>query len=322
MLLVPYPLAQLTHFATHRDDYAMMGPTTAIVGGQLAYYGRWYASVAAERFGRREAALPPTTFVVLSYRRPGNMHALVSGLLALKAAARVVVINNNAELDLAPYLPKDPRIELVRGTGAIGYRYVMGSQATTERVAFIDDDLFVMPDAWKRLLRSFDRAPASPKSLIGLLYVPTGDAIAHPSLRGIPVDFGEGSYFWAQVADEGVVDVAAAGVSVCSREQATRVFEVAKAVGADIATSSVSDDLFFSFAGTERPGVAGAIPMRDFAFCVTATRKRVAISQNGAAYFAERRSTFHELERLRGFELDAAIERRRGEVILKGDPRA
>ncbi len=316
---IPYPLPQLAHFIRHRDEYGYRAGYAQAVKDQVRYFSRWYLASSRERYGRKEAALPPTTFIVLSYKRELNMRALVNGLLALRCAEKVIVVNNNPDIDLEKYLSKDPRLEIVRGTGAIGYRYTLAAELGRERYAFVDDDLFVMPEMWNRMIRFFDRTPDAPVGLLGALFVDTGDGLYHPSLPAIGVDFGgDAASYFVQVANEGVVDQLAA-LYVVSLAQVRRLVDLARQLGIDMANFSISDDIFLGHSGTSAPYLLGASPGNEWSFCLSASKKGVAISQSGSGYHEERAATFRQVHALAGIVEDARMLARRAEVVRRGD---
>ena len=67
-------------------------------------------------FGRRQTTDSPERcrVVVISYKRPANIPWVVRSFLRCDFVERVVVSNNNPEIDLRSYLgTRDPRVELV-----------------------------------------------------------------------------------------------------------------------------------------------------------------------------------------------------------------
>ncbi len=199
------------------------------------------------RWGYRlQLGLPAkATVIVLSYKRMDNIPVIVRNALLCGFVERVVVSNNNPDVDLTPYLRlTDPRVELVQQPQRRwpSYRYDLARAYPSEYYLCIDDDIFPTPWQLRRLLAALVAGPEAPRGSGGQTYDPVSGEFDYYSFplwsrrdRGQPVDIILHAYAF-------------------TRRHLERYFELLAAIGIRNDAVDNSEDVIISFAGT-RPAV-------------------------------------------------------------------
>jgi hypothetical protein len=128
------------------------------------------------RFGPRvhlPPGTPPLAVILLSYKRPKNIEWLVRSYLQCSFVAKVVVSNNNPEVDLERLAPilADPRVELIRQAVPTkqGVRFTLAAERADQYGYFAspDDDCFLYPHQIRRLHAELLEAPQVPHGIAG-----------------------------------------------------------------------------------------------------------------------------------------------------------
>ncbi len=113
-------------------------------------------------------------FVLLSYKRPGNMSRILTAIEQSNVPARVVVVNNNPDVNLLDYLEPSASWLLVQGEErwpAVN-RFGISRSIDAEYFASIDDDVFLSPQQIEFL---YDKLMQYPEHLHGVW----GEEIVH-----------------------------------------------------------------------------------------------------------------------------------------------
>lgn len=139
----------------------------------LVVNGRWHLRM---RFGR---ALPWTrperaTLILLSYKRLHNMQALVDCARKIPFFDRIIVANNNVDVDIRDWVrTRDPRVTLRNqpGGGPSGTRYEIALHADGEYCVSVDD-VFLFPEEYQTLLEGLLAEPQVPHGICGQIYFP------------------------------------------------------------------------------------------------------------------------------------------------------
>ncbi|HZF12292.1 MAG TPA: hypothetical protein VFE33_26185 [Thermoanaerobaculia bacterium] len=206
----------------------------------------WYC--LAVTFGPRRPARGPArcTVVLLSYRRPQNIEWLVRGYLRCDFVTRVIVSNNNPDVDLTRHLRlDDPRIELIQQLVRTrqGMRFSLAAERGDENGYLLspDDDIFLYPGQIETIFRGLVEEPAVPHGIRGEVR----RQVEH--LPGYPFD--------PTVTGEGTVDHLT-GYYAFTAEQARRCVEIYGSLGwNDPNAVGNGEDIVLSFTGTGRPRI-------------------------------------------------------------------
>lgn len=254
----------------------------------LVRHSTWAAWV---RFGPR-AELPPQTppllVILLSYKRPVNIEWLVRSFLQCDFVGRVVVSNNNPEVDLERLAPilSDPRVELVRHPVATkqGVRFTLAADRAGQFGHFVspDDDCFLYPHQIQRLYAELLAAPEVPHGIAG-------------EVRRKVTDFG--TYpFDVGVRGEREVDHLT-DYYLFTGEQVLTTLEIYRQMGWDDPRRlGNGEDIALSFSGRGRPRVH-EIGRR--LRCNSAWAAGIATWSTHQNFFAERALIHGKMRRLR-----------------------
>jgi hypothetical protein len=206
----------------------------------------WYCLVVT--LGPRRRAFGPErcAVVLLSYRRPQNIEWLVRGYLKCDFVTRVIVSNNNPDVDLTHYLRlDDPRIELIQQPVRTrqGMRFSLAAERGADDPYLIspDDDIFLYPSQIETLFRGLVAEPAVPHGIRGEVWRKPGSPIAYPF---DPTAVGDG---WVEHLT---------GYYAFTAEQARRCLEIYSALGwNDPNAIGNGEDIVLSFSGADRPRI-------------------------------------------------------------------
>jgi len=206
----------------------------------------WYA--LSVTFGRRRPAPGPErcAVILLSYRRPENIEWIVRGYLKCDFVSRVMVSNNNPEVDLTRYLRlRDPRLELIQQPVRTrqGMRFSLAAERGEESRFFLspDDDIFLYPRQIETLFRGLVAEPSVPHGIRGEVRREKG------LLPNYPFD--------PTVTGDGAVDHLT-GYYAFTAEQARRCVELYGALGWDDPNAVANgEDIVLSFSGAGRPHI-------------------------------------------------------------------
>jgi len=181
------------------------------------------------------------TVIILSYGRMRNIPAIVRSALLCRFVEKVIVSNNNPDIDLSPYLSvRDPRLEVVQQDQRRwpSYRYDLARQDPAEYYICIDDDVFPSPWQLRRMFAAFLRDPSSPRGTAGQVYDERCETLVRIPRRGSP---------WASTVD------VILHTYVFSMAHLDRYFQLIEAIGMRNSDIHSSEDVILSLAGTSRP---------------------------------------------------------------------
>ncbi|MEZ5317437.1 MAG: glycosyltransferase family A protein [Vicinamibacterales bacterium] len=137
----------------------------------------WSRGAAFDRHPGRD--LPSSLTVLVAFHHPARMRHLdghVRNVLACPFVERLVVLNDNPEVALAPRVAcADPRLIVIdqpRSHGC-GHRWVVARRFRPDHLVVIDDDVLLRPSQIARLFRALLAEPDRVHGFSGL--VETGD---------------------------------------------------------------------------------------------------------------------------------------------------
>ena len=220
------------------------------------------------------------TAVLLVHRRQWNADLQVRLALQSPAIGRVVVSNDNPELDVHDVVrARSPRLVLRNDAGRNQTRrFAVAAEDGADRFFLLDDDIFVSSEAITSMCARFEQDMSTPAGIWGQRLI--GEAWEH-AIQG----------------DRERVDVLNRGY-LCTRDQAERVFELTAALGwseEKTFRSVPCDDVLLSFTGDGPPRVIAA----DYIDCVSHSEADIS-SFRQAGFHDARVTAIHELRQLTG----------------------
>lgn len=226
--------------------------------------------------------------VVLSYRRPANIPWIVESYLKCDFVGKVVVTNNNPEVDLATYLEgiDDPRLELIQQTALTrqGIRFALAEKNAGRFAFFIspDDDRFLTPQQIRTLFAALVAEPAVPHGIEGESRVPSTDPKVYPFVVGTVRD--------------GYTDHLT-GYYAFSRLHLRRCLETFEALGWTRPEAvGNGEDIVLSFSGNTQPRIHDLGPILQ---CESWSLAGVATWQTHENFFQERTALHDRLQERR-----------------------
>ena len=221
-------------------------------------------------FGRFEelAGYPRATVIVQSFARPQNIELIVKIALRCRFVERVIVSNNNPDIDLTKWVRiSEPRYTLILQERKMpcGTRFDIARNTTSQYFICLDDDIFLRPDQIAALYTELLQDSSVPHGLFAEIWTknqtPDGEA---PVLRGGTQRF------------EGHVDVLNC-VMAFSRQHLERYFEILESMGkSDALDIGVADDVVISSSGS---GQAKCHDVGRILICPTARDPGIALWQ-------------------------------------------
>lgn len=179
--------------------------------------------------------------IVLSYKRPRNIERIVSELAAATGISRIVVSNNNPEVELGQWFrPADDRIEvLTQPTRSIcAKRFELAAVEPFEYFICPDDDLFLSCRQMESLIESLKREPQRVHGVFGEIR----------SFKAGKMRFGGGIHHL-----DCEVDILNRCYAFTGRHL-VRMNELAVALGySHVGEALYIDDILLSFSGAGQP---------------------------------------------------------------------
>jgi hypothetical protein len=265
----------------------------------LAMYARW--SLGTMLGPPVSSALPEKlTVVLLSYKRPQNLHPIIRALLKASFVERIILSNNNPDIRMEDWVGlRDERLRIINQPKrtAPGIRFSLARETQGRFFATIDDDVYLSPTQLRTLFEALVRAPAMPHGVRGERYAPD---------EPMPYTHEQLENFMGKVPDyggwrpgmEGVnasVDVIN-GVYFFTREHVEEMFRLAEALKLDVDGLFNGEDILLSFCGTERPLIHDLGDR--FLNCLSEVRHGVAtFTQEG--FYPRRTEFFQALRELK-----------------------
>lgn len=226
------------------------------------------------------------TVIILSYKRAKNIPAIVRNALLCEFVNRIVVCNNNPDVELVSYLPmRDARLELVQQDRRRwpSYRYELARKYHSDYYICIDDDYFPSPWQLKKLFVALLSDPGSPVGSAGQVY----DSGAG-TLRGAR------RKLWSWRNQTRYVDVILQ-IYVFTRNHLEKYFDLLRAIGVENEAVHSSEDVILSFAGTKRPLL---MDVREICECATSRDAAIATHRQ-EGFDAYRHDLYQRLRQVR-----------------------
>lgn len=111
------------------------------------------------------------TVVLLSYKRPQNIKPIVRAALKCKFVSKVVVQNNNPDIDIRPWVRVDDhRLAIYNSPSrqGAGARWEVALSHWSQYYLAIDDDVFLFPRQIARLFEQLIADPSVPHGVSGV----------------------------------------------------------------------------------------------------------------------------------------------------------
>jgi hypothetical protein len=226
------------------------------------------------------------TVVILSYKRMNNIAAIVRSAMLCDFVDRIVVCNNNPDVDLQPYLTmRDARLQLIQQGRRRwpSYRYDVAREHPSDYYICIDDDVFPTPWQLKRMFVSLLADPDSPVGNTGQTY---------DARTGVLLE--ERHSLWSWRDQTRPVDVLLQ-IYVFTRKHLEKYFELLRAIGVDNEEVHSSEDVIISFTGSKRPTLKDVGEVFE---CAT-TRDPGVATHKQAGFHAFRYELYHRLSEVR-----------------------
>jgi hypothetical protein len=120
--------------------------------------------------GRGDMSGTTATFILLSYARPQNMQRILNAVLGARSCAKIVLSNNNPEIDILDYVDPSPaRLTIVQQ--AVRWpavkRFCIARDSGDAYFVCIDDDLFLTVQQIDALVERLAENPSVPHGVWG-----------------------------------------------------------------------------------------------------------------------------------------------------------
>jgi hypothetical protein len=186
------------------------------------------------------------TVIILSYKRMRNISRIVRSVLLCDFVDRVIVCNNNPDVDLRPYVPeRDARLDLLQQNTRQwpSYRYELARDCPSSYYICIDDDVFPTPWQLRKLFTALLRKPDAPVCSAGQIWDRGAGRLR--SIKHSP---------WSRRRRPQSRPVhALMQMHAFTREHLERYFRLVEEMGIENAAVHSSEDVIVSFAGRTRP---------------------------------------------------------------------
>lgn len=243
------------------------------------------------RFGASRTRPPDTPLlgvILLSYKRPANVEWLVRSYLRCSFVGKIIVSNNNPEIDLERLAPSlaDPRVKLIRQPVATrqGVRFPLALEHAGDLEYFLspDDDCFLYPHQIESLYRRLLAQPEIPHGIAGEVRRPVKDMKSYPFAIGVR-------------GDEEVDHLTE--LYLFTAQQARTALEIYQQLGwHDAARVGNGEDIVLSFSGRGKPRIHRyGRRLR----CNSAWAEGIATWSSHQNFFAERAMIHGKLRKLR-----------------------
>jgi hypothetical protein len=199
---------------------------------------RWHRLAAPPRLphGTREKL----QVILLSYRRPGNMAAIVDSCLACPFVDGVVLSNNNPSLNIRSFVRhSDSRLSLINQPLRCfpSKRYDLAAEMDAEWFLCIDDDTFLSPHQIALLFLALLKNPAVPHGVAG---------------ENFGTDDQAPEYVFALHGRSEKTDCLVWAYAF-TRAHVKRYFEILDALCIDNQRLAANEDILLSLSGSGRP---------------------------------------------------------------------
>lgn len=133
----------------------------------------------------------PACAIVLSYKRPQNMERVILPLCESTAIDKIIVSNNNPEIDLRDWLARvrhEPKVELIQQAhrAICAKRFEIALERSFDTYLCPDDDLFLTTAQIDALMAALDREPSRVHGVFGEIHSFSGGRLRlGGGIRGI-----------------------------------------------------------------------------------------------------------------------------------------
>jgi len=251
-----------------------------------AHVPRTLAFVRRQYWGASRVAAPPTVRwcgILLSYRRPHNLDALVRAMLRCDGCEAVIVSNNEPSIALRGWISvTNPRVHIIdqKHRRYPGIRMTIARAAPAGMYLMVDDDTLLHGEQMQALMNHLHAAPEVPHGVNGERR--DDDRSPYP--------------YRLDVRGEGAVDHLT-NVYAFTDRHLTRYFERVAELGiADPADLANGEDIILSSCGSGRPRVHDLGPILR---CASTNDLSIATHRTRERFFEERLVTIDALRRLR-----------------------
>lgn len=269
-----------------RARYLSGIPSRRAIAFRYGEYGRGFHRFWWEL---ARADLPRTspgtaTAVILSHRRPFNIDLHVRAALLSRRVQRVVVSNNNPDVDLRDVVDvRHPRVVLRDDYGInANRRHLLANEYGGSAILAPDDDTFLRPQTMDELVARVEARGRSPLTTQGQLWDGSrwrGNVLAPPERY---VDVANRVYAYTVAQAEMALDLAR---------------ELELPPGSRAFAETPVDDVLLSFSG-DAPAL---LVHAHFLNCATATDAQVSTYRQGG-FTSIREATIQRLRQFRGWE--------------------
>lgn len=179
------------------------------------------------------------TAIILSYKRPWNIHLICRTILELQNVKKLILSNNNPDIDIENYLKfKDERLVVINQlnhTGC-GKRFELAKKEKSHFFLCIDDDLFLDANQTRSLMEKLINDTSRPHGLCGQRVVMKNDSINLINEIGgnVPIEILNRAYFF-------------------TKEHVTKFYDLIDSCKIDAPDVDSCDDILISFSGTDKP---------------------------------------------------------------------
>lgn len=222
--------------------------------------------------------------IVLSYKRPQNMQLIVDSLLAVPIISKVILSNNNPEIDITQHITvSHPKFILIEQESAkpANHRFALAAEFAFDYYFCIDDDLFLSAEQIQQLLLALIKQPERVHGMYG----------QHVIRDGAQLAFRSGIY-----GEDTEVDVLNRAYAF-TRPQLFKMLILSQKMGfRHINDAQFLDDVLLSFSGKGKPLCHDVGVFED---CPTSHAEGIAVFRQ--ATFEEKRiAAYQQLESLQG----------------------
>ena len=197
--------------------------------------------------------------ILLSYQRPYNMARIIGETLRAPSVDRIIVSNNNPDVDLRQWITfDDSRVVLLQQTThcSPAKRFVLALEEEAEHFLCLDDDLFLSGKQIQHMLDCLARQPTRIHGMYGQLRLADARFESGIHTQEREVDVLNRSYFF-------------------TRTHLHRMAELGRQLGfTDLSQAEMADDILLSFAGEGRPLCHAIGPFHD---CPTSHDPAIAV---------------------------------------------
>lgn len=199
--------------------------------------------------------------IILSFLRPQNIHRICESILQLEEVEKLIVSNNNPDVNLAEYVNIiDERFAIINQKEKSGAfkRYEIARDINAQLFFSIDDDLFLNKAQMKYLMNKLLENPSAPHGFWGQNYVESQEHV---------------SFEYGIINKNGNVDVLNRAYFF-TNDHVQEIFNLLQKTKTTAIEVESCDDIFLSFSGKEKPVTHD---IKTFVDCPTSNQEGIAL---------------------------------------------